>query len=122
MCRFQFHKINLGHLDDWHRLYSALNVYFNQTWSCFQKSVYLGYGLNVVYLLTTRRHRGNTRLLNWIRCNKAEATKQLVRVCAGRDAGRVWTGRDTQTEVWVGGDFQTQPDHLTAPLSLCVCV
>lgn len=86
-------------MDDWYLLYIALNAYFNQTWS---GSVYLRYGLNVVYLLTTRRHRGNARLLNWIRGNKAETTKQLVCVCAGRDAGRVWTGRDTQTEVRMG--------------------
>lgn len=66
--------------------------------------MYLCYGVDVVHLLTRRRYCGNTRLLILIRRNKAEATKQLVCVSAGRDAGRIWTGKDAQIQACADDD------------------
>lgn len=71
--------------------------------------MYLCYGVDVVHLLTRRRYRGNARLLILIRRHKTEATKQLVRVCAGRDAGRIWTGKDAQIQACADDTLQWFP-------------
>lgn len=65
---------------------------------CFLRDTYMCYGVDVVHLLPRRRYCSNTGLLILIRCNKAETTKQLVCVCAGRDARRIWICKDTQIQ------------------------
>lgn len=64
--------------------------------SVFARCAYLGYGVDVAFLRTARRYRGHAGLLTLIGRNEAEASKQLVSVGAGGDAGGVWT--DAQTE------------------------
>lgn len=49
----------------------------------------------VAHLLAGGHHRRNIRLLVLIGGDKTEAAKQLVCVCAGREAGRVWTEWET---------------------------